>query len=181
MGTKSVTGIVIRKAIEADSKAIVGLIAGLANFEHLKPPDSRARIRLVKDIFDRKKAEVLVATSGETFIGYALFFYTYSSFLARPTLYLEDIFVRGDSRQLGVGRALFVRCVKEAIRHGCGRIEWQVLTWNTKAMKFYEKLGASKIQDYRLFRLDRERMRKLTSYAVSSKSTDCSTVEFGTC
>lgn len=167
MGAKSASGTVIRKATKADSKAIVGLITGLANFEHLRPPDSRARIRLVKDIFDRKRAEVLVATSGETFVGYALFFYTYSSFLARPTLYLEDIFVREDSRRLGVGRALFMRCVKEAARHGCGRVEWQVLTWNRKAMKFYEKLGARRIEDYRLFRLDRERMLKLTNSAVS--------------
>jgi GNAT superfamily N-acetyltransferase len=167
MGTKNVSGIVIRKASEADSKAVVELIIGLANFEHLKPPDSRARIRLLKDIFDREKVEVLVATSGETFVGYALFFYTYSAFLARPTLYVEDIFVRDDSRRLGVGKALFMRCVKEAARHGCGRVEWQVLTWNTKAMKFYEKLGARRMEDYRLFRLDREKMRRLTNHAVS--------------
>jgi GNAT superfamily N-acetyltransferase len=167
MGTKNVSGIVIRKATEADSTAVVELIVGLANFEHLEPPDSKAKVRLVKDIFDRKLAEVLVATSGEMFVGYALFFYTYSSFLARPTLYLEDIFVRDDSRRLGIGKALFMRCVKEAARNGCGRVEWQVLTWNKKAMKFYEKLGAKRIEDYRLFRLDREKMRRLTNHAVS--------------
>jgi GNAT superfamily N-acetyltransferase len=167
VGTKNVSSIVIRKATGADSKAVIELIIGLAKFEHLKPPDSRAKIRLVKDIFGRKLAEVFVATLGGTFVGYALFFYTYSSFLARPTLYLEDIFVRDNSRRLGVGRALFMRCVEEAARHGCGRVEWQVLTWNWKAMKFYEKLGARKVEDFRLFRLDRERMRRLTRLAVS--------------
>ncbi|HYY92266.1 MAG TPA: GNAT family N-acetyltransferase, partial [Candidatus Dormibacteraeota bacterium] len=87
-----------------------------------------------------------------------------SSFVARPTLYLEDIFVREQYRHEGVGRVLFMKCVKEAATNGCGRMEWQVLTWNVKAMRFYEKLGAKKIGDLRLFRLNFKSIQNLARH-----------------
>jgi len=139
----------------------VDLIIGLAQFERLEPPDPKAKERLAKDIFDKKLARVIVASIGGKLAGYALYFYTYSSFLARPTLYLEDIFVNEQNRRGGVGNALFMRCVLEAARNGCGRMEWQVLTWNRKAMRFYEKLGAKRIDDLRLYRLNRDSIRAL--------------------
>ena len=97
---------------------------------------------------------VLVARAGKRLVGYALYFFTYSSFLAKPTLYLEDIFVSKTARGTGVGEALFNSCLHEARDYGCGRMEWQVLDWNRSAMRFYEKLGAEKIQDLVLFRHD---------------------------
>ncbi len=84
-------GVIVRKATRADANAVVDLIIGLAQFERLEPPDPKAKERLAKDIFDKKLARVIVASIGGKLAGYALYFYTYSSFLARPTLYLEDI------------------------------------------------------------------------------------------
>jgi GNAT superfamily N-acetyltransferase len=160
------TGVVVRKATRLDSKRLAELIVGLAKFERLRPPDPKAKARLAKDIFDKKWARVFVAGIRGKLVGYALYFYTYSSFVARPTLYLEDIFVEETSRQEGVGRALFMRCVEEAARRGCGRMEWQVLTWNTKAMKFYQNLRARRIDDLRLFRLNREALLGLSKQPI---------------
>lgn len=148
----------IRTATRADSRPLVDLIIGLAKFERLEPPDVEARSRLVRDIFEKRLVRVFVAGQRGKLVGYALYFFTYSSFLARPTLYLEDIFVQEQSRREGVGKALFLRCIKEAARQRCGRMEWQVLTWNRKAMSFYADLGAQKIDDYRLFRLDEKQL-----------------------
>ena len=153
--------VVVRNATKHDAKAIVDLIMGLAKFERLRPPDSEAKARLVRDIFDRKLANIVVASIGGKLVGYALYFYTYSSFIAQPTLYLEDIFVAEQNRQEGVGRTLFMRCVKEAAWRGCGRMEWQVLTWNRKAMGFYEKLGAKRLDDLRMYRLSRKSIHSL--------------------
>ncbi len=159
------TDVVVRRANRADARQIIDLIVGLADFERLKPPDRQAKTRLVKDIFDKKLVNVFVARSGKRLAGYALYFYTYSSFLARPTLFLEDIFVRKEDRGGGVGKALFLRCVKEAYRHGCGRMKWEVLTWNRKAMKFYENLGAE-MDDLRLFRLNEKTLRSLAKRPI---------------
>lgn len=144
----------IVKPKREDAKAVVDLVVGLARFEHLKPPNSKAKTRLVRDIFDRKLVNVLVAKSGKRLVGYALYFYTYSSFLAKPTLYLEDIFVSSHARGTGVGEALFNSCLREARGHNCGRMEWQVLDWNRSAMRFYKKLGAEQIGDLVLYRHD---------------------------
>ena len=95
-----------------------------------------------------------MAAEGEKLVGYALYFYTYSSFLARPSLYLEDLFVLERYRRRGAGFALFRRCVEEAIKRRCGRMEWAVLTWNEKALEFYEKLGAKRLDDWYVYRLD---------------------------
>jgi GNAT superfamily N-acetyltransferase len=107
---------------------------------------------LVRDIFDRKLVSVLVARTSKGLLGYVLYFYTYSSFLAKPTLYIEDIFVSREARGTGVGEALFNRCLREARDHDCGRMEWQVLDWNRSAMRFYKKLGAEQVRDLVLFR-----------------------------
>ncbi len=153
----------IRKANRSDSEQLINLIIGLAEFERLKPPDKRARARLALDIFEKERVKVFVASEKGKLAGYALYFYTYSSFLARPTLYLEDIFVQEESRRGGIGKALFVRCVREATKQCCGRMEWQVLTWNRKAMGFYESVGAKMLDDYRLFRLDEKELHDLSN------------------
>lgn len=144
----------IVKPKREDAKAVIDLVVGLARFEHLKPPNSKAKTRLVRDIFDREWVNVLVAKAGKQLVGYALYFYTYSSFLAKPTLYLEDIFVSSQARGTGVGESLFNRCLREARSHNCGRMEWQVLDWNRSAMRFYKNLGAEQISDIVLYRHD---------------------------
>jgi GNAT superfamily N-acetyltransferase len=155
-------GVVVREATKTDTITIIDLIIGLAEFERLQPPNDKARARLARDILEKKLINVFVAKQGKRLVGYALYFYTYSTFLAQPTLYLEDIFAREESRQRGVGKALFMRCVKEAVRRGCGRMEWQVLTWNRKAMRFYQRLGAEKLDEYRQFRLNQKGLQKLS-------------------
>ena len=158
LGTRAA---VVRKATRADTEEIIDLIVGLAKFERLRPPDRDARIRLVEDIFDKRLVNVLVAQVSKKLAGYALYFYTYSSFLAQPSLFLEDIFVREENRGEGIGEALFRRCIDEAYRHGCGRMNWEVLDWNRKARRFYENFGAKMVDDMRLFRLDEKSLMKL--------------------
>jgi len=157
---------VIRHAKRKDSREIIELLIALANFEHLEPPDQESRKRIIRDIFSTKKfLNLFVAAekgSGKL-VGYALYFYTYSSFLARPTLYLEDIFVLEEHRKRGLGRDLFVRCVSEAVKRDCGRMEWSVLTWNKHAIEFYEKHGAERLDEWYYYRLTREKMNALTN------------------
>ncbi len=137
-------GFTIRRATRSDSKNFLKLLTIFARWEHFKTPDRKARIRIIEDIFEKNLANLLVAASGKKLLGYALYFYTYSSFSALPTLYLEDLFVLEETRQKGLGKALFNRCLQEARNHGCGKMEWAVLTWNRNAIDFYEKQSAKK-------------------------------------
>jgi GNAT superfamily N-acetyltransferase len=109
---------------------------------------------LLEDVFRRKRIHLFVAAYRGELVGYALYFYSYSSFLAKPTLYIEDLFVQDEHRGSGVGMALFRRCAREAVKEKCGRMEWAVLDWNSKAIDFYEKLGARKMDEWHVFRLD---------------------------
>ena len=152
---------VIRKATRKYSRAFLGLLADLAKFEHLDPPDAAGRRRIVNDVFTRKKASVFLAFVGKQPVGYAFYFYTYSTFLAKPTLYLEDIFLTEKLRRKRIGLALFLRCVHEAEKNDCGRLEFAVLTWNKNAIKFYEKLGAKRLKEWYYYRLTRDTIEKL--------------------
>ncbi len=129
------------------------MVVGLADFERLEPPNRSAQTRLVRHVFDRKLASLFVAVYDGKLVGYALYFNTYSSFLARPGLYLGDIFVLEEYRGTGIGRSLFMRCVREGQEKGCGRMEWRVLEWNKNAADFYEKLGAARLGEF-TYRLD---------------------------
>jgi len=151
----------IRKARESDSLQFLNLVRALANFEHLQPPSAAAGRRMLREIFKRHSISLLVAESGGNLVGYVLYFFTYSSFLAKPTLYIEDLFVLEEHRGGGIGRGLFLKCVAEAVRRGCGRMEWSVLNWNTKAIKFYEGLGARKLDEWSVFRLDEKALKAL--------------------
>ncbi len=101
-----------------------------------------------------RRIEVLLATAGERPVGYAIYLFTYSSFLARPTLFLEDVFVRPERRKLGIGRAFYRRLVREARRQGCGRMEWRVLDWNRPAHAFYRRLGARRLKEWLPYRVE---------------------------
>jgi len=153
--------ILIRKGRSADAEQFVSLVLALAEFEHLDPPSERGRMRLVDDIFRRKKINLLVASDGSRLVGYALYFYTYSSFVAKPSLYLEDLFVLEEYRKRGIGFSLFRRCVEIALAEGCGRMEWAVLTWNAKALRFYEGLGARRMSDWYVYRLDEQALGRI--------------------
>jgi len=149
------SSLTIRKARAADGNTILTLIRALADFEKLDPPDEAAQQRLLNDAFgERPRFDVFLAESGSEVVGYAFVFETYSTFLARPTLYLEDLFVLPGYRQQRVGFELFRYCAAEAARRGCGRMEWTVLDWNSNAINFYERQGARHLSEWLHYRLD---------------------------
>jgi GNAT superfamily N-acetyltransferase len=154
-------GITVRKGRPSDSSQFIRLLVALAKFEHLEPPSEDGRKRILEDTFERKRINLFVAAKGRKLVGYALYFYSYSSFLAKPTLYLEDLFVLEDHRQSGVGFALFRRCVDEAVKMGCGRMEWSVLAWNKRALRFYKKLGARRLSEWYVYRLDERALSRV--------------------
>ena len=146
----------IRRFRKGDAKEFVGLVRALAAYESLKPPTPAAGRRLVADIGRRIRVQ-LGEVDGKT-VAYAIYLFTYSSFLARPTLYLEDLFVLPDYRRHGIGKAFFKVLLREAKREGCGRMEWTVLDWNKPAITFYNKLRARPLKEWILYRM------KLLSY-----------------
>ena len=147
----------IRHAEPADAASLIRLVCALADFERLAPPDAEAQARLISDGFGptRRFESWLAFVPEQTEpVGYAILFETYSTFLARPTLYLEDVFVLHEFRGLGIGSAFLRHCVAMAQERGCGRMEWTCLDWNTKAQDVYEcKLGAKRMSDWFLYRL----------------------------
>jgi GNAT superfamily N-acetyltransferase len=152
----------IRKATPADAEAVLSLVDALADYEKLHRPDADARKRLVNDMFsERPRIEAFLAEYDGKSVGYAFVFETYSSFLALPTLYLEDLFVLPEYRSKKIGYALFTAMVAEAHRRGCGRMEWTVLDWNQLAIDFYKKLGATHMKEWHLYRLLRPDMEKI--------------------
>ena len=145
---------VIRPAREDDVPLILSLIRELADYERLLDTVVATEDRLRSTLFGKRPAaEVLIATVDDKPAGFALFFQNYSTFLAQPGLYLEDLFVRPDVRGCGIGRALLTRLAAIAIERNYGRMEWSVLDWNEPAIKFYVSLGAKRLDDWRTFRL----------------------------
>jgi GNAT superfamily N-acetyltransferase len=152
----------IRTTTEADVPVIIELIRDLAVYE--REPDAvvatEARLREV--LFGAKPAaEVLLALENAEPVGFAVYFYNFSTWLGRPGLYLEDLFVRPEKRGKGYGRALLERLAQIAKDRGCGRMEWAVLDWNDPAIQFYRKLGAEPMNEWTVFRLTREGIAKL--------------------
>jgi len=160
----SAADITVRKAHPQDASTLLDLIRGLAEYEKLPPPDPAAQERLINDIFSTSpRLEAFLGQYEGKAVGYALVFETYSSFLAFPTLYLEDIFVLPEYRHKKVGITLFLAMVHEAHTRGCGRMEWAVLGWNRLAIDFYKRLGARHMNEWQLFRLLRSDMETLLS------------------
>ena len=155
-------GLRIRRATRRDVPTILGLIHGLAQYERLSLEVEATAERLRRHGFGRRPYfDTLLCWRGRSAVGFALYFYAYSTFLARPTLYLEDLFVLPDERGRGAGRALLSALARIAVRRGCGRLEWAVLDWNTPAIRFYEGLGARLRRDWVLTRLTGAPLRRL--------------------
>ena len=153
----------VRRAVPEDGPVILTLVEALAGYEKLAPPDAPARQRLLNDLFGpRPRLECHLGEIDGVTAGYAFVFETYSSFLALPTLYLEDLFVLPEYRGREVGSALFRAMVALAQSRGCGRMEWTVLDWNRPAIGFYERLGARQMNEWLLYRLLPEDMARIT-------------------
>jgi len=152
----------IRPAERADVPVIAGLIRGLARFEKLEAEVTMTEDRLAANLFGpHHYAETLIAEQDGAAVGFALFFHNFSTFLAQPGIYLEDLFVIPEKRGRGVGRALLKELARLAVERGCGRLEWSVLDWNREAIAFYERLGAQPNSEWTIYRLTGEALSSL--------------------
>ncbi|MDB5289387.1 MAG: family N-acetyltransferase [Phycisphaerales bacterium] len=158
----SANNLVIRPATSDDVPLILSLIRGLAEYEKLSHEVVTTEDLLREHLFGpRPAAEVLIAhLSGEA-AGFALYFQNFSTFLGRPGIYLEDIYVRPEMRGKGVGKALLREVARVAARRNCGRLEWSVLDWNEPAIKFYKSLGAVPMDQWTVHRVTGDALRKL--------------------
>ena len=164
------SAVVVRPVERADLERFIDLIAALADYEHLVPPDADARARLARDaLAEPPRFTALLAEVDGQAVGYAVFFETYSTFLALPTLYLEDIFVLPEVRGRGIGAELFRACAAEAVHRGCGRLEWQVLAWNDLALGFYQHMGATALhEEWLSYRLAGDALQRVAQSSASS-------------
>jgi GNAT superfamily N-acetyltransferase len=154
----------IRAATEADVPLILSLIRELAEYERLSHEVVATEEALRDSLFgERPLAEVLLAFVGEEPIGFALFFHNFSTFLGRPGIYLEDLYVRPEYRGAGVGRALLAHLARLAKERGCRRLEWSVLDWNEPAIGFYKRIGASPVSGWTVYRLTGETLDRLAT------------------
>lgn len=152
----------IRPARPGDEATLFELIRGLARFEALEHQLTGNPQALARDLFgERPAAEALLVELDHVAVGYALYFTSYSSFMARPGLYLEDLFVVEQHRGMGIGKALIGRVAQVAVRRGYARFEWSVLDWNARAIRFYQGLGAEVLPDWRICRVTGDALRRL--------------------
>lgn len=156
--------VVVRPAVPADVSVLFRLIQALADYEHLSHQVTGNETLLATHLFgDRSYAEALLAEVGGEPAGFALFFYNYSTFLTKPGLYLEDLFVLPAFRRQGIATALLVKLAKLAVERDCGRLEWSVLDWNESAIAFYRGVGADVMPDWRICRVMGDALTSLAS------------------
>ncbi|HEV3440050.1 MAG TPA: GNAT family N-acetyltransferase [Gemmata sp.] len=152
----------IRPAKPADVPTIARLIRALAEYERLSHAVILDEAKLHDHLFGpRRYAEVLLAEEGGSVVGFALFFHSYSTFVCKPCLYLEDLFVVPEHRGKGYGKGLLIALAKLAVERDCGRVEWSVLNWNEPAIQFYKSLGAKPMDEWTVYRVTGEAMGKL--------------------
>jgi GNAT superfamily N-acetyltransferase len=152
----------IVSATPAEAPVILDMIKGLADYERLSHVVVATEQQIRDTLFGpRPAAEVLLAESNDEWVGFALFFPTYSTFLAQPGLYLEDLYVKPHARGKGFGTALLAELAKIAVSRGYGRVEWAVLDWNEPSIGFYKKLGAVPMDEWTTFRLSGSSLQKL--------------------
>lgn len=156
-------------ATESDIPVILAMIRKLAEYEKLADQVTATEEQLRQTLFgERPAAEVLLAYWDLECAGFAVFFSSYSTFLAQPGIYLEDLFVKPHLRGRGIGLALLTRLAKIAAERGCGRMEWAVLDWNEPAIRFYKRLGAVPLDEWTRYRLTGEALEKLGGFDTAS-------------
>jgi GNAT superfamily N-acetyltransferase len=158
----------IRPAVEADVPVILDLIKQLAEYEKLSHEMIATEDAMRAALFGpRPAAEVLLAFLKQQPVAYAVYFQTYSTFLARPGFYLEDIFVKPEHRKKGIGKHMLAQLAKIAVQRGCGRFEWSVLDWNKPAIEFYTSIGARPMDAWTVYRLTSDALESLATQAQS--------------
>lgn len=158
----NIPGFVIRRATEADVPVILQFIRGLADYERLAHEVVADEATLHRTLFgERRVAEVLIGYDNDRPVCFALFFHNFSTFLGRPGIYLEDLFVNPDQRGKGFGKAMLAYLAKLAVERECGRLEWSVLDWNEPAIKFYKSLGAKPMDEWTIFRVTGDALQQL--------------------
>jgi len=152
----------IRSAAENDAGTILSLIKELADFERLTHEVVATENDIRRSLFgERPVAEALIGEYEKIPISFALFFYNFSTFVGKPGIYLEDLYVKPEYRSKGFGRKMLAHIARLAIKRNCGRFEWSVLDWNTPAIRTYDKLNAKPMQDWILYRLTGEALVEL--------------------
>jgi GNAT superfamily N-acetyltransferase len=163
----------IRPAGVEDVPIILELIRDLATYERAPHEVTATEEQLVDVLFGKRPAaEVLLAFEGKSPVGFAVYFQNFSTWLGRPGLYLEDLFVKPEKRGKGYGRGLLVSLAKIALERKCGRMEWAVLDWNEPAIKFYHSLGAKPMDEWTVFRLTRDGIARLANAADTAATTE---------
>ena len=158
------TNLIIRDAEASDSHTLFGLIQGLAEYEKLSDAVIGNAEALKEHLFGSPKyVDAILAELEGKAVGFAIFFHNYSTFLTKPGIYLEDIFVLPEYRRQGIGKALLMRVAQIAVERDCGRLEWSVLDWNISAQTFYRNMGADILEDWRICRVNGDNLIKLAN------------------
>lgn len=162
----------IEPATERDIPLILRFIKALAEYERLAQEVVATEASLRESLFGpRPSAEVVIAYAGTEPAGFAVFFHNYSTFLGRPGLYLEDLFVLPQWRGQGLGRRLLAYLARVAVTRGCGRMEWSVLDWNEPAIRFYQTIGAQPLDKWTVYRLTGESLQQISAESDSGMAT----------
>lgn len=158
---ESLDKLVFRNAERADVPLILNFIKKLAEYERLLTEVEATEDILSEWIFDRHAAEVVFAEYDGRSVGFALYFYNFSTFTGKAGLYLEDLFVMPEFRGRGIGKALLFHLASKAYENGCGRMEWVCLDWNQNSIDFYKSIGAISMDDWTIYRLSRPRLHEI--------------------
>jgi len=156
-------GLIIRRAEEGDVSTLLQFIKKLALYERLSQVVTATEGILSRNLFGEKRvAEAILAEYQGTVVGFAVYFYNFSTFEGKPGIFIEDLYVDESHRRQGLGLALFMHVARLAKEQGCGRLEWSVLDWNKSAIHFYENLGAAPLSDWTTYRLAGESLTRIT-------------------
>ena len=158
----SIENLKIRETSEEDCGLILSFIKEIAEYEKMSDEVIASEESLKESIFKNNRAEAVILELDEKPIGYALFFYNFSTFIGKSGLYLEDIFIKKDIRGKGIGKEVFKFLVKKAKEEGCKRVEWSCLNWNEPSIKFYKSLGAVPMDEWTIYRLTEKEINRLS-------------------
>ena len=151
----------LREAQPGDEGLVLSFIRQLAEYENLLDQVEADEATLRHSLFERKAAHALIAEENGEPIGFALYFYNFSTFIGRPGLYIEDVFIRPEYRGKGYGKAIFRHLANVALKEGCGRMEWTCLDWNEPSLRFYRSMGAVPMEEWTVQRLSQAQLRKV--------------------